>query len=82
MMLIAAGAISLWVNACIDGTLHGEPKTLCHEFQIRSYPTVEACEKTHEQSVSEWLNGMLRINIPLHLLGARCGPAEQEGDDI
>jgi hypothetical protein len=83
MMTLAALAVSLWVNACIDGTLHGEPTTICRELQIRAYPDVAACEKAHDKAVDEWLNGLKPYGIDLHLLGSRCGPAGRgEGDDV
>ena len=79
---IVAGMISLWVNACIDGTLHGQPKMLCREFQIRAYGTVEACEKAHDKAVEDWLDGLKPFDLSLHVAGSHCGPAEAEGDDI
>jgi hypothetical protein len=75
-------AVSLWVSACIDGTLHGQPKRLCHEFQIRSYPTMQACAEARDKAAKEWLDGMAPFGLDLHLMSSRCGPAEADGDDI
>jgi hypothetical protein len=81
-MIITALAISLFATICIDGTLHGQPKTICHEFQIRHYDTIDACEKARKTAVDEWLAGI--VFIQPHLVGERCGPAEADmnGDDI
>ena len=79
-MIAAALAVSLFVTACIDGTLHGQPKTICHEFQIRSYASVEACESARKAAADEFIAGLAWL-AP-HLAGERCGPAEPEGDDL
>jgi hypothetical protein len=76
----AALAFSLFVTACIDGTLHGEPKTLCHEFQIRSYSSMDECERARKDAVNGWMAGLAWLSP--HLAAERCGPAEAEGDDI
>jgi hypothetical protein len=74
----AALAFSLFVTACIDGTLHGDPQTVCHEFQIRSYPTLAECESARKATVDDWMAGLAWLSP--HLAGERCGPAEPEGD--
>jgi hypothetical protein len=74
----AALAVSLFATICIDGTLHGEPKTLCHEFQLRNYSTIEACEGGRKAAVDDWLEGIAFLQP--HLVSERCGPAEPEGD--
>ena len=75
-----AAAFSLFATICIDGTLHGLPKTLCSEFQIRSYLSVTACDAGRKRAVEEWL-GEIAFLAP-HLVTERCGPAKAEGDDI
>lgn len=81
---IVAAGLSLWVTACIDGTLHGQPKTLCNEFQIRSYPSVGLCEKASHKAVDEWLAALAPYQLDLHVIAVRCGPADtsEGGDDI
>jgi hypothetical protein len=76
----AALAASLFATICIDGTLHGLPQTLCREFQVRGFPTVEACERGRKAAVDDWFAGI--AFLAPHLVAVRCGPAEPEGDDI
>jgi hypothetical protein len=82
MSAVLAAAVSLWVGACIDGRLHDVPTRVCHEFQIRSYPTIAACEKARTSAVSDWLTGLAPYGLSLHVASSRCGPAEADGDDI
>lgn len=87
MLPAAALAISLWITACIDGTLHGAPTMLCHEFQIRHYAGEKAAEKCNAavregSAVDEWLASMKPYNIFPHVAALRCGPAEADGSDI
>ena len=77
---LEAAAFSLFATICIDGTLHGLPKTLCNEFQIRGYTSVMACEAGRKGAVEEWLAGI--AFLAPHLVTERCGPAQAEGDDI
>lgn len=79
--MITAVVVSLFITACINGTVHGAPKTLCHEFQIRSYPSIEACNAAHEDAVADWIDGMKLYNLALRVAGSRCGPAEHEEDE-
>lgn len=81
-MIEALAGIGLFITACIDGTLHGEPKTLCHEFQTRQYTTVTQCEAARDGVVPDWIKDMARVGIDVHVIAVRCGPAEAEGDDI
>lgn len=74
-------AIGLFATICIEGTLHDLPKTLCREFQIGRYETIDACEKVRKAKVDEWFAN-LKFLSP-HLVAERCGPAEpDQGDDI
>ena len=84
LVTIAAAGISLFVTGCIDGTLHGEPKTLCREFQIRHYDTVETCSKAEPQAIKDFLEGLKPYGLGgVRVAGSRCGPPEQaEGDDL
>jgi hypothetical protein len=74
--------ISLFVMACISGTLHGVPHDACREFQIRHYDTAAACYRAPRKAVDEWLNGLRRIGIEPRVPGYRCGPTEKEDEDI
>lgn len=78
--MTAALAIGLFATICIDGTLHGEPKTLCREFQINHYPSVETCNLARRANVDEWLKSVAFLSP--HLVAERCGPAEKDDDDI
>jgi hypothetical protein len=80
-MIITATALtaSLFATICIDGTLHGQPKTICHEFQIKSYESADTCERHRKVDIATWLEGVAFL-MP-HLTGERCGSAESEGDD-
>jgi hypothetical protein len=76
---LEAAGFSLFATICIDGTLHGLPKTLCNEFQIRGYSSVTACETARKRDVKDWLVGI--AFLAPHLVTERCGPAEANGDD-
>ena len=68
-------AVSLWVSACIDGTLHGVPKSLCHEFQVQHFDSIEACEKARPiVTAYEFLKSLERFNIPARLAGGPLRP--------
>ena len=91
-MIATAIGISLFATICIDGALHGQPQTLCHEFQLSRhavkgqllppYPDVKACERERKARIDEWLTSIAFLEP--HLINERCGPAEPEGhgDDI
>jgi len=83
--LAAALGISLWATACIDGSLHGQPNSVCREVQVRTYPSVEICDALHETALASWLKGLRPYGLSLRLIASRCGPATPEsgdGDDI
>ena len=75
-------AFSLFATICINGTLHGESKTLCNEFQISHFASVEDCNKAVERGeVSDWLKSVGFLTP--RLMNSRCGPREKDsaGDD-
>jgi hypothetical protein len=79
MISAATLATSLFATICIDGTLHGQSQTMCHEFQLsHRFPTVEACERGRKAAIDEWLTSIAFMQP--HLVAERCGPAEPEGD--
>ena len=78
LLIIATAGFSLWVNACLLGTLHGVPRQICREFQIRHFDTVEACLASNPPREAEkWLKTLERYNLHMTLTQVRCGPAEE-----
>jgi hypothetical protein len=86
-MSSTALAISLWVTACLDGTLHGEPKMICKEFHVRTFAgerAVDQCAAARKTAVDEWLAELAQFRLYPHIPAVRCGPAgvgETDGDD-
>jgi hypothetical protein len=80
MALPPAAAISLWILACLHGTLHGKPADACRWLQIRSYPYVEMCNPHHNEAIREWIAGIHGISVPAFVEGWRCAPAERDQD--
>jgi hypothetical protein len=76
------GLIAVLVTACLQGTLHGQPKNLCREFAIRSYSNVAECSAHMQESADEWLRGIKQVGIEPKIAAVRCAPAEAEGDDV
>jgi hypothetical protein len=74
---------SLYVTACLFGTLHGEPRATCKEFQVARFESIATCTVAAPTKVEEWLLKMHTVGIDTQVVGFRCGPteAEKDGDD-
>ncbi len=83
MIAAAALGFSLFVNACLDGSLHGKPMKICQEHPIRHYLTAEQCTAAVKGgTVTDWITMMHVVGIDVEVKTYRCGPTEADGDDI
>jgi hypothetical protein len=64
--------IALYITAILHGTLHGQPKDLRHEFQIRFFSDIAACEARAAEVAEKWVKDMSLIGLNITVSGVRC----------